>query len=1019
MKDTDESDNNNDIEVAGEFKKVPIEHSIEIINIINNINKITRDKFKKKFFKISLIAVVIIAFLIITKKMIYDGIIKVLIYDKDELNNNINYVGPWDNKSYDDDNIYNRENIFYIFQNETKIDYNNFASPQLRNPKNIKLIPKLKIILGIEYQKFVHLKIKDIDNKRWEVPEEDIINKEYLQNKNDYEVLLSINSNKLDSEFFYIEYFKRNFSEIKENDNNVEDDNVDYNFDDTYYEEFSFRLMSKENEEFYYFNTSENFLFSDTYINFQSKLTSDNIYGFGERTHDFKLEKGIYTIWPFDCSGTKYDDRQGGMNQYSHQPIGLHKTKYKNLWVGFVFLNTNAQDVVINYNNENKEETFLTHKTIGGIIDYYIIVGDSPEDVVMNIQLLLGIPPLPPYWSFGNHQSRYGIKSFDEFKNIYKNYKKYEIPIDVMWLDIDGMDNYEIFTLNKNFSKIKSFIKNTIHEDGGKFVPIIDIGVSYENNNSTYVKLGNNLDIFIKSNYTKENLIAKVWPGKTVFPDFFNPNVDNFWKKGLDDYYKLVEFDGIWLDMNEPANFVKKSKCLGEIVEDNECTKDKNKYYNEDLPYLPGYRQDFKGLSYWSISENALIYGNNTIYDTKPLLSFYENKITYNYLEEDLQVRPFILSRSTTLGTGKYSFHWLGDNYSTYENLKNSISGLFNFNIFGIPFSGADICGFIRNATKEICLRWYNLGIFYPFMRNHNTRRAKDQYPWSFNDTNKTKYDTISIIRSNINKRYSLIRYMYSQFFLISLNEKGGFFKPLMFEFPEEKISYEDIESRIMFGEAFLICSFYDDNENEKVFELPNSHFNTYPEGKNVLNYEDKNKTIKLSGELNKVHIFVRGGFIIPFQDTFNKYILNTMKLREEKLNVIININNLKESKGVIFFDNDDIDTINRKEYIRVDLVYSDKKLTFDTQINNLGQYEFYDHILGKIEIWRIDEIFKINKEKEKNLKFKINIIYRNKLNKKEIRNGIYDKNNNKVIFEISKDDENVSIFDIDEILFK
>jgi alpha-glucosidase (family GH31 glycosyl hydrolase) len=402
------------------------------------------------------------------------------------------------------------------------------------------------------------------------------------------------------------------------------------------------------------------------------------------------------------------------------------------------------------------------------------------------------------------------------------------------------------------------------------------------------------------------------------------------------------------------------------------------------------------------------------------MISLLQTKVTYNYLNNNNEaVRPFILSRSTSLGSGKYTYHWLGDNLSTFANLKNSISGIFNFNIFGIPFTGSDICGFMDNASKDLCIRWYNLGIFYPFMRNHNFKKAKDQYPWSFNDSDK-KYDIISIIRRNINIRYSLLRYIYSQLFLISLNEKGSFFKPLMFEFPEEKISYEDIESRIMFGEAFLICTFYDNNENEKLFEFPNSNFNKYPEGTNILNYGDNNKAIKLSGELNKVHIFLRGGFIVPYQDTFNKYILNSMKLKEDKLNLIININNLKESKGVVFFDNDGVDTIKKKEYIRVDLVFSEKKLNIYTNKNNLVKYDFNDHILGKIEILRIDEIFKINKENEKDITFKLNIVYKDNLNKKkEIRKGNYEKNNNKVIFKISKDDENISIFDIKEIIFK
>ena len=230
-------------------------------------------------------------------------------------------------------------------------------------------------------------------------------------------------------------------------------------------------------------------------------------------------------------------------------------------------------------------------------------------------------------------------------------------------------------------------------------------------------------------------------------------------------------------------------------------------------------------MSYWSIRENGLVYGNKTLYDVKPLLAIYQNKITYDYIQNDLRIRPFVLSRNTKISTGKYTFHWLGDNYSSYENLKNSISGILNFNFFGISFSGANVCGFIKNVTKDICLRWNNLEVFYPFMRNHNSKLAKDQFPWTFNEeknSTKIKYDNIEIIKKNINIniRYSLIRYIYSQLFLISLNERGSFFKPPMFEFLEEEFPYADFESRIMFGEAFLICAFYDNNEDEKEFDL-------------------------------------------------------------------------------------------------------------------------------------------------------------------------------------------------------
>ena len=583
-----------------------------------------------------------------------------------------------------------------------------------------------------------------------------------------------------------------------------------------------------------------------------------------------------------------------------------------------------------------------------------------------------------------------------------------------MWLDIDAMKNYEAFTINNKFKNISSYVKDKIHKDGGKFIPIVDLGLSCENPNNSLIKLGNKLDIFIKSNYTKKPLVSKVWPGKTVFPDFLNPKISEFWNKGLNDYQKLVNFDGIWLDMNEPSTLLEKEKCLTEIAKETECTKDKNDYNLDNLSYLPGYNKDDYQLSKNSISENAIVSGNLTVYDTKPLISYFEGKKTYDYLNDDLKVRPFILSRSTTFGSGKHVFHWLGDNYSEESNIKNSISGIFNFNIFGIPFTGADICGFFDDSTKNLCIRWYNLGAFYPFMRNHNDIKGKNQYPWSFKDINDTKnnYDAIKIIKNNINCRYSLLRYMYSQLFLISLNEKGSFFKPLMFEFPEEQSSYEDIESKIMLGEALLICAFNQVNEEDKEFTLPDVGFNRYPCGKSIINKNETKNKIVLSGKLDKVHIFVREGFIIPKQNTFNKYILNTNKLREEKLDLIINVDKNKQSQGVIFFDNDDINTINDKKFYRVDLNFTNNILDIFQEKNELKEYNYKDHILGKIELWNADNVFKdINKDKSYSLEIELN-------KDKKVIKGNYDSENNKLLFDINEKENDISLFDINKILF-
>ena len=1028
-----------------EFETVPIEdshsHSIAVFNVYKGID-LSRSKLKRKLNQVLLvvlvIAIIFLMFKILNISPIFNDDSEILNDDNFQDNN---FDGPdFDHNEDDDDTIY--DEYFYMDQKREKIDLRQLSSPQLKKPENIKLVNKLQISLNLEYDKFVHMKIKDAENSRWEVPEKEVLDKDYLLNKNDNLIEFSKYSKLLDSQYFYIEILSHEVNQTNETlpnddldedneDKDIDQKDKDEDFDEEEedigegygkkynVEDFTFRLMTQENEEFFYFSTKNNFIYSDTYINFESKLTSDNIYGFGERTHDFKLNDGLYTIWPNDCGGTKYDNGLGGMNQYSHQPIAIHKTKFENLWLGFVFLNTNAQDVSIRHDTNN---TYLTHKTIGGIIDYYIIVNDSPEEIVKNIQTLLGIPPLPPLWAFGNHQSRYGYKKGQDFIDVYDSYKKNQIPIDSMWLDIDALQKFQMFTLNDDFKNIVPYIKDTIHKDGTKFIPIVDIGFSDEKNNQ-YIELGNKLDIFIKSNYTKKNLIGKVWPGNTVFHDFFNPNIESFWNEGLSNYYKIIPYDGIWLDMNEPTNLQETGKCRGELISDDQCTKDKNMYFEEDLPYIPGYRKDLnKKLSEKSLSENAILYGNKTMYNVKPLISLLQTKQTFNYLNNNNQaIRPFVLSRSTTIGSGKYTYHWLGDNLSTFGNLKNSISGIFNFNIFGIPFTGSDICGFMENSSKDLCIRWYNLGTFYPFMRNHNFFNAKDQYPWSFGD------DAMKIIHKDIQLRYTLIKYIYSQFFLISLNEKGAYFKPLMFEFPEDDASYENIEDKIMVGEGLLLCAFYDDNQNAKKFKFPNANFNSFPDGKSIVSHVaddngnnnlEKNKVVELSGNLDVIHLFVRGGFILPYQDTNEKYIINTKQLRNEKINLIINIDDFKQSKGEIFYDNDETNTIEENKYYRVEMFFSEKKLTFNTFKNNLESYEYQDHILGKIELWRANEILQMNDNNEQKTKMvMLNIKYSDNTKDENIE-GIYDSTNDKIVFDLSKDNKTVSVFNISEITF-
>ena len=125
-------------------------------------------------------------------------------------------------------------------------------------------------------------------------------------------------------------------------------------------------------------------------------------------------------------------------------PLGFHKTS-QNKFIGLLFNNINAQDIFIKSGYEEYENhVLLEHRTIGGVIDYYITINDSPDEALISIHDIIGHPLIPPYWSLGFHQCRWGYHSDKDIRNVYENYVAYELPIDTFWGDIDILQDYQI-----------------------------------------------------------------------------------------------------------------------------------------------------------------------------------------------------------------------------------------------------------------------------------------------------------------------------------------------------------------------------------------------------------------------------------------------------------------------------------------------------------------------------------------------------------------------------------------------
>lgn len=261
---------------------------------------------------------------------------------------------------------------------------------------------------------------------------------------------------------------------------------------------------------------------------------------------------------------------QSGGNLYGHHPFyTCMETDGKSH--GVFLMNSNAMDVAL------QPKPAITYRTIGGILDFYIFLGPSPEDVIKQYTEAIGRTFLPPYWSLGFQLSRWGYNKIETVKNLVGNMTEQNLPQDVQYGDIDYMIRQKDFTYDPvSFKGLPEFVRS-IKNDGLRYIIILDPAIGANDTDYRPYDLGNELNVFIKDGDSGKNLFGKVWPTfenitmndslpwdeKTrlyrqfaAFPDYFHPNISKYWKNLIKDFHKIIEFDGLWIDMNEPANFV-------------------------------------------------------------------------------------------------------------------------------------------------------------------------------------------------------------------------------------------------------------------------------------------------------------------------------------------------------------------------------------------------------------------------------------------------------------------------------
>uniref|UniRef100_A0A672GPR3 alpha-glucosidase n=1 Tax=Salarias fasciatus TaxID=181472 RepID=A0A672GPR3_SALFA len=639
------------------------------------------------------------------------------------------------------------------------------------------------------------------------------------------------------------------------------------------------------------------FTFSDMFIQVSTRLSSEFVYGFGETEHTTYRHDLNYHTW-----GMFSKDQPPGykMNCYGVHPfyMGLENTADAH---GVLLLNSNAMDVTF------QPTPALTYRTLGGILDFYMVLGPTPEMVVQEYTALIGRPVLPAYWSLGFQLCRYGYKDDTEIKNLYEDMKAAGIPYDVQYADIDYMVRQMDFTLDKEFQGLPAFV-DKIRSEGMRFIFMLDPAISGNETNYLTFERGKAQDVFIKwpKGLSDDIVWGKVWPdypnvtvntsldwdtevelyrAYTAFPDFFRQRTADWWQNEMREYYeKTLKFDGIWIDMNEPASFVHGTvggagNCLG----------------NRDLefpPYMPPLESKHMGLSHKTLcmnSEQILSDGTPVRhFDVHSLYGWSHSKPTYDAVLSITGKRGIVVTRSTYPSSGKWVGHWLGDNYSGWDQLYKSIIGMMEFSLFGISYTGADICGFFQEAEYEMCLRWMQLGAFYPYSRNHNGKGTRRQDPVAWDD----KFAEAS--RDVLNIRYTLLPYLYTLMYEAH-TEGTTVVRPLLHEFVDDRATW-DIHRQFLWGPALMISPALDEVSRSVDAYVPNARWYDYYTSEDI---GVRGKMINMPTPLEHINLHIRGGYILPWQKPEN----STFYSRKNPFGLLVALDDDGAAQGSLFWD--------------------------------------------------------------------------------------------------------------------
>ena len=549
----------------------------------------------------------------------------------------------------------------------------------------------------------------------------------------------------------------------------------------------------------------------------------ERFYGLGEKAAPLEKRRGAFTMWNSDTPG--YVEGTDPIYQSIPFYLGCEDGRAYGIFYD------NSHRTIFDLGRSGQEAAVFGAE--GGEIDYYFFHGPSLKKILGRYTELTGRMPLPPRWALGNQQSRYSYYPDTMVAQIAETYRRHDLPLDVLYLDIHYMDGYRVFTWDPAHFPDPSALTARLAAQGVKVVTIVDPGVKLQppaagaTDRAVAPELGSHAESYYVYNQGAAHdyflrrrdgtlYVGEVWPGKSVFVDYTRADARRWWG---DLHRSLLDHGvaGIWTDMNEPSDFIDKTGATqADVVFDDHGAKS--------------------------------TYGRH-----RNLFALNMARATYEGLER-LQPdrRPFVITRAGYAGIQRFATVWTGDNNATWESLALNIPMFASLGLSGEAFVGADIPGFIGRASPELLVRSYQVGFLAPLLRNHAAIDNYDHEPWRFGPV------YTDIVRKYLRLRYQLLPFLYTT--LEEAHRTGvPLFRPLVLNFQDDP-NTATLDDQFMIGDALLAAPVLHANERAREVYLPAGRWYDFWTGAAT----EGGRLLRAEAPLDHVPLFVRGGSIVP-----------------------------------------------------------------------------------------------------------------------------------------------------------